>query len=104
MSCRRASNASRHYGLLANGNRAANIARAGELLGMQAPMQEPEPEAATNDEPRVDPRPCPCCGGRMLVIEVFGRGCEPKHRPTPIVIGSTRHEPAIPSRLSRSRS
>ena len=32
-------------------------------------------------EPRAEPRPCPCCGGRMLVIEIFARGCEPKHRP-----------------------
>jgi hypothetical protein len=28
------------------------------------------------------PRPCPCCGGRMLITETFARGCEPKHRPT----------------------
>ena len=35
------------------------------------------------DQPRVLPRPCPCCGGRMIVIETFARGCEPKHRPTP---------------------
>jgi hypothetical protein len=33
------------------------------------------------DEPRVLPRPCPCCGGRMIIIETFARGCEPKHRP-----------------------
>src|SRR5215207_9753706 len=29
------------------------------------------------------PRPCPCCGGRMIVIETFARGCEPKHGPAP---------------------
>jgi Putative transposase len=28
----------RHYGLLANGNRAANIAKARELLAMPAPV------------------------------------------------------------------
>jgi hypothetical protein len=27
------------------------------------------------------PRPCPCCGGRMIIIETFARGCEPKHQP-----------------------
>jgi len=32
---------------------------------------------------RVHPGPCPCCGGRMLVIEVFACGCEPKVCPTP---------------------
>ena len=38
---------------------------------------------AAADQPRMLPRPCPCCGGRMIVIETFARGCEPKHRPTP---------------------
>jgi Putative transposase/Transposase zinc-binding domain len=73
----------RHYGLLANGNRAANVARARELLGMALPEPAAEPAPAQPDEVRVHPGPCPCCGSRMLVIEVFARGCEPKHRPTP---------------------
>ena len=72
----------RHYGLLAKANRAANIARARELLGVPSPAKDPEPTNAT-DEQRVLPRPCPCCGGRMIIIETFARGCEPKHRPTP---------------------
>ncbi|MGX9432808.1 IS91 family transposase, partial [Bradyrhizobium sp. LeoA1S1] len=25
---------------------------------------------------------CPCCGGRMIIIEVFARGAMPRHRPT----------------------
>jgi hypothetical protein len=74
----------RHYGLLASGNRAANIALARELLAVPARAKEPErSEAAAADEPRVLPRPCPCCGGRMIIIEIFARGCEPKHRPSP---------------------
>ena len=69
----------RHYGLFANGNRAANIARARELLGAAPRVVEPEEEkAAAPDEPRVLPCPCPRCGGRMIVIEVFARGCEPQ--------------------------
>ena len=72
----------RHYGLLANGNRAANIAQARDLLAVPAPPEQPETPKAATDEPRVLPRPCPCCGGRMIVIETFARGCEPKHRPT----------------------
>jgi hypothetical protein len=73
----------RHYGLLANGNRAANIAHARKLLAVPSrPKQSETPEPAI-DEPRVLPRPCPCCGGRMIIIETFARGCEPKHRPTP---------------------
>jgi hypothetical protein len=73
----------RHYGLLANGNRAANIAQARDLLAVPAPPKQPETPKAATDEPRVLPRPCPCCGGRMIIIETFARGCEPKHRPTP---------------------
>jgi Putative transposase len=73
----------RHYGLFANGNRAAHIAKARELLAVPVPVTEPETAAAPeSDQPCVLPRPCPCCGGRMLVIEIFARGCEPKHRPT----------------------
>jgi Putative transposase/Transposase zinc-binding domain len=74
----------RHYGLLASANRAANIARARELLAVPATPKQPEtPKTSAADEPRMLPRPCPCCGGRMIVIEIFARGCEPKHRPTP---------------------
>src|ERR1700726_93326 len=74
----------RHYGLFANGNRAANIAQARELLAYPARSEPPNTsEAASLDEPRILPRPCPSCGGRMIIIETFGRGCEPKHRPTP---------------------
>ena len=75
----------RHYGLLASGRRAANIARARDLLAVLPPSQPPDISAAARvDQPRVLPRPCPCCGGRMFIIETFARGCEPKHRPTPV--------------------
>jgi Putative transposase len=75
----------RHYGLFANDNRAANVARARKLLAVPSPSKEPEtPEATTADEPRVLPRPCPCCGGRMIIIETFARGDEPNHHPTPV--------------------
>ena len=74
----------RHYGLLANTNRAESIARARELIGAAPPIVEPEEEKAPGaEEPRVLPCPCPRCGGRMIVIEVFARGCEPRYRPTP---------------------
>jgi hypothetical protein len=74
----------RHYGLLASGSRATNIARARALLAVPVrPIQPDASEAAVLDEPRLLPRPCPCCGGRMIIIETFERGCQPKHRPTP---------------------
>ena len=73
----------RHYGLLASANRAANIAHARKLLAVPSCPKQPETPKAAIDEPRVLPRPCPCCGGRLIVIETFARGCEPKHRPAP---------------------
>jgi hypothetical protein len=73
----------RHYGLLANGNRAANIARARELLAAPPAVAKPgAAEAAATDEQRVLSRLCPGCGGHMIIIETFARGCQPKHRPT----------------------
>ena len=73
----------RHYGLFANGQRAANLARARELLHVPPPATASQTVETTTDagETRVEPHPCPCCGGRMLVIEVFARGCAPKYRP-----------------------
>jgi hypothetical protein len=80
----------RHYGLLANGNRAANIAKARELLAVPIPTIEPErDEAADPDQPSATAYPCPCCGGRMIVIEVFEAGITPRHRPTPEGIDSS---------------
>ena len=70
----------RHYGLFANGGRVANIARARELLGVVTP--EAEPAEGNDDEVTVFPQPCPCCGGRMIVIETFERGAQPRAPPT----------------------
>ena len=38
------------------------------------PLQKAEPDGS-----RVLPRPCPHCGGRMIVIEVFARGAKPRY-------------------------
>jgi hypothetical protein len=76
----------RHYGLFANGNRADNVAKARELLAVPAPAVAPPEPATVDNAPRIHPRPCPCCGSAMLVIEVFARGQTPHHRPTPVVI------------------
>src|SRR5207237_430554 len=76
----------RYYGLLASGKRAENIARARELL---APPIIPidaikaiNPNAA---EPQNPQHSCPCCGGRMIIIERFERGVPPHYRPSPPV-------------------
>ena len=67
----------RHYGLFAKSACADNIARARELLAVA--KSEGQPAAATVD---LNKPSCPCCGGRMIVIEVFERGATPRHRPT----------------------
>jgi hypothetical protein len=67
----------RHYGLFAKGFCADNIARARELLAIAKPEDEPTAAATDPSKPT-----CPCCGGRMLVIEVFARGATPRHPPT----------------------
>jgi hypothetical protein len=78
----------RHYGLLASGTRAVNITRARELLAVPVSPEPPDTtETPAADQARMLPRPCPCCGGRMFIIETFARGCQPKHRPTPAAIG-----------------
>jgi len=68
----------RHYGLFANTGRAANIKRLRELLGqVPAPAVEATERA---DEAPVLP-PCPCCGGRMIVIEVIERETQSRYQP-----------------------
>ena len=73
----------RHYGLFANGGRAENIARARRLLGVPEPAPSTDAseraEAGHDDEER---NTCPCCGGRMIIIEIFAPGCTPRCHPT----------------------
>ena len=67
----------RHYGLLAGSTRKASLALARELLDVM-----PDAEETPIDEP-LDPTPlCPCCGGKMTVIEVFARRREPRAPPS----------------------
>ena len=62
----------RHYGLFANGHRADKLVLCRTLLDVPTAKsdrtnhdEEAEPASAS------EPRPCPCCGGRMKVIESF---------------------------------
>jgi hypothetical protein len=74
----------RHYGLFANTSRADNIARARELLAVPKPKSKgADADTTETDDPHVPPHPCPCCGGRMIIIETFERGSSPKYRPPP---------------------
>ena len=59
----------RHYGLLANAGRRANLARVRALL--DAPPPEP-----VGDETAAMPAPtfvCRCCGATMRVVEIMMR-------------------------------
>ena len=70
----------RHYGLFASGTRAATIARIRSLLAPRPAQCQVDPEPARSDEPSAPA--CPCCGGRLLIVERFRRGEAPQMRPT----------------------
>ena len=74
----------RHYGLFANAGRAENIARAHQLLATpKSHSGAAAAELERGSEPPARSHPCPCCGGRMIIIETFERGCSPRYRPAP---------------------
>ena len=75
----------RHYGLLASVGYKANIARAKELMAVPMPAVNPPPAADDTVYPdaMTDHRPpCPCCSGRMIIVEVFARGSAPRGPPS----------------------
>jgi Putative transposase/Transposase zinc-binding domain len=62
----------RHYGLFANGHRADKL----ELCRRALNVLSPRTAHANSDNTGPtcsghEPPPCPCCGGRMIVIETF---------------------------------
>ena len=67
----------RHYGLLASSVRKLDIARARELLAVAPPAAKP----VEAPEPIEWRPPCPCCGGRMRIIEMFERWMQPRAPP-----------------------
>jgi hypothetical protein len=67
----------RHYGLLAGTAKAERVAKARELLAVPAIEPDTDEDLATEHVQQ-----CPCCGGRMHIIETFAPGCQPQHRPT----------------------
>ncbi len=81
----------RHYGLLANGGRAENLAHARRLLEVTPSQDQSEPGTDDdNPEAPIFTQPCPSCGGPMIVIETF----EPGHAP--------RAPPPFETRITRS--
>src|ERR1700733_7645795 len=77
----------RHYGLFASPRRAANIAHLRKLLANADDASQPFGDAGMGvaDAASADladafaiPQICPCCGGRMSVVETFARGALPR--------------------------
>ena len=77
----------RHYGLLASATCKTNIAHARELIAMPVPVTDPPAERDDADPAAslaADHRPpCPCCGGRMIIVETFERCGAPRGPPWP---------------------
>jgi hypothetical protein len=73
----------RHYGLFAGTVRARNIARARQLLAAPETTPERSPAEAGGDAQDVPPAGrCPCCGGRMIIVETF-EGARPGRSQSP---------------------
>jgi hypothetical protein len=72
----------RHYGLFANGHRADKLTLCRRVLDVPS-----APTHCDNDDDNVpagsnhELPPCPCCAGRMIIIEVFDG---PLSRPSPV--------------------
>jgi len=66
----------RHYGLLAGATRKASLVQARKLLNVAPPPENDDPEEPADFRP-----PCPCCGGRMIIVEAFTRWCQPRAPP-----------------------
>jgi len=75
----------RHYGFFGNGNRTSNIARIRHLLAGKTPDQENANDDSlgdTDELPRVLALPCPCCGGRLIIIDTITPAQHPRAPPT----------------------
>ena len=76
----------RHYGLFANANRADNIALARRLLGVPDPAPSSSESDGTENRHEDDEwNACPCCRGRMVIVETFEPGCQPRLWPIPSI-------------------
>jgi len=73
----------RHYGLFAGTFRARNIERARQALAASDGVPQRSRAEADSEAEDVPPaRRCPCCGGRMIIVETF-EGPRPARSPSP---------------------
>jgi len=62
----------RHVGFLANGHRADKLTLCRKLLGVASSASTTDSDACAGEETSAaEPHPCPCCGGRMIIVEAF---------------------------------
>ena len=61
----------RHYGLFANGHRANKIELCRKLLAAPSTLVNHDGDDHDKLTANTDPPPCPCCGGRMKIIETL---------------------------------
>ncbi len=69
----------RHYGLFASSNRTETMEAVRKLLNLAPPV---DAQTSQTDPAQPLANPCPCCGGRMIIIETFEAGCQPRRQPT----------------------
>ena len=68
----------RHYDLRASGTRKIRLERARQLLAVAPPAAVDVPAEPSETRP-----PCPCCGGRMVVVDIFERWRQTRAPPPP---------------------
>lgn len=76
----------RHYGFFGNGSRAKNIAKIRGLLGFATSDQRHTRDDdlhETEAPARVLALPCPCCGGRLIIVETLAPEQHPRAPPGP---------------------
>jgi hypothetical protein len=61
----------RHYSLFASAVRACNIERVRALLAVAESSPQQQPDPVDGADPADGAYKCPCCGGRMIIIETF---------------------------------
>ena len=69
----------RHFGFLANGHRANKLALCRSVLAVPTvPAARRNDHADDSGNPKHEPPPCQCCGGRVRIVETFeGSLCRP---------------------------
>ena len=64
----------RHYGFLANGHRRQKLEVIGQLLDAVPVASDDSSSSSAQEAPATqapDVPPCPCCGGRMLIVAIL---------------------------------